>query len=108
MGNKKKILTMKVYSRVTPDTFNRLNEVKAKYGFSSVYEIMQSLIHCFLRVADPDNDPQTEPVPYDIEQMFSELSEAEKHVEFEKPKRQVSHKSPDNEQKSNIHKADQL
>lgn len=107
MGNKKKILTKKVYSRVTPDTYKRLNEVREKYGFSSVYEIMQSLIHCFLRVADPERDQQIEPVPYEIEQMFADLSDAEKHVEFEKPKRGVS-KTLNNEPKPHIHKTDKL
>lgn len=87
MGNKKKILTKRVYSRVTPETYKRLNEIKDKYGFNSVYEIVQSLIHCFLRVADRESDSQMEPVPYDIESMFDEFSAAEKHVEFEKPKR---------------------
>ena len=107
MGIKKKILTKKVYSRVTPETFARLNEIKEKYGFSSVYEIVQSLIHSFLRVADPKNDPQTEPVPYEIEQMFSDLSKAEKCVEFEKPQRRI-HKTLNDEPKPNLHKADKL
>ena len=97
MGRKKVILSKKVYSRVTPETYRRLNEIRLKYGYSSVYEIIQGLIHCFLRVADPDNDQQTEPVPYDIEQMFIELSESEKHVEFNKPKRRRSCKSVNNE-----------
>lgn len=97
MGKKRMILTRKVYSRVTPETYRRLDEIKAKYGFNSVYEIMQGLIHCFLRVADPEADQQSEPVPYDIEQMFTEMSEAEKHVEFEKPKRRVAHKSVEDE-----------
>lgn len=94
---KKKILTKKVYSRITPETYRRLNAIKDKYGFSSIYEIIQSLIHCFLRVADPDSDTQTEPVPYDIEVMFDEMSQAEKHVEFDKPKRRISHKSVNDE-----------
>lgn len=91
------ILTRKVYSRVTPETYRRLDEIKAKYGFSSVYEIIQGLIHCFLRVADPEIDQQSEPVPYDIEQMFADMSEAERHVEFEKPKRRKPNKSVSNE-----------
>ncbi len=97
MGKKRQILTKKVYSRVTPETYRRLDEIKNKYGFGSIYEIIQSLIHCFLRVADPKKDQQTEPVPYDIEQMFTTLSEAEKHVEFEKPKRKAPHKSASDE-----------
>ena len=97
MAKKRRILTKKVYSRVTPETYKRLDEIKSRYGFSSIYEIVQSLIHCFLRVVDPDADQQTDPVPYDIEQMFTDLSEAEKHVEFEKPKRKASHKTVNNE-----------
>ncbi|KAA5415985.1 hypothetical protein [Bacteroides cellulosilyticus] len=96
-ARKKKILTKKVYSRVTPETYQKLDAIKSKYGFSSVYEIIQSLIHCFLRVADPTSDTQTEPVPYDIEVMFDEMSQAEKHVEFDKPKRRISHKSVNDE-----------
>jgi len=107
MRNKKKILTMKVYSRVTPETYRRLDDVKGKYGFRSVYEIIQSLVHCFLRVADPEQDVQIEPVPYEIEQMFSDLSESEKHVEFVKPKRGTS-KTLNHESESHIHKVNKL
>lgn len=97
MGKKKKILTKKVYSRITPENYKRLETIASKYGFKSVYEIVQSLIHCFLRASDPENNPQTEVLPYDIECMFNELSEAEKHVEFNKPKRRCSCKSVSNE-----------
>lgn len=48
MGKKKKILTKKVYSRITPENYKRLETIASKYGFKSVYEIVQSLIHCFL------------------------------------------------------------
>lgn len=94
---KRKLLTKKIGSRVSLETYKRLDEIKEKYGFSSVYEIIQGLIHCFLRVADPEVDQQSEPVPYDIEQMFAEMSEAERHVEFEKPKRRKPNKSVSNE-----------
>ena len=67
MGKKKKILTKKVYSRITPENYKRLETIASKYGFKSVYEIVQSLIHCFLRASDPENDPQTEVLPYDID-----------------------------------------
>ncbi|MFV0587388.1 hypothetical protein [Bacteroides reticulotermitis] len=97
MRRKKNILTKKVYSRVTPETYRRLSEVKRMYGFKSVYEIIQSLIHCFLRVADKEHDTQLEELPSEIQEMFAELSEGEKHVEFEKPKRRVSHKTIDNQ-----------
>lgn len=92
---KNKKLTKKVYSRVTPETYRRLEDIRIAYGFNSVYEIVQSLIHCFLRVADSKSDTQMEPVPYDIEMMFSEMAEAERHVEFRKPKRRIGKKSID-------------
>lgn len=96
-GKRKKILAKRVDTRVSLETYRRLNEVKNKYKFKSVYDILQSLIHCFLRYADPDNDPQKEdPLPKDIEDMFDDMSEGERHVEFSnKPKRRTPHRTPD-------------
>lgn len=94
---KKKLLTRKVNTRVTPETYRRLQAIARAYGFRSVYEILQSLIHCFLRAADKEHDQQAEPLPYDVEQMFSEMAEAEKHVEFKKPKRRAPRKSVNDE-----------
>ena len=37
MGKKKKILTKKVYSRITPENYKRLETIASKYGFKSVY-----------------------------------------------------------------------
>lgn len=86
---------IKVFSRVSKPNYNRLTEIRRKYGFKSNYEIIQYLVHCFLRVADPENDTQTEPVPEEIEQMFQGLSEAERHFMFQKPKRRCPHNTPD-------------
>lgn len=86
---------IKIFSRVSKADYARLTEIRKKYHFKSNYEIVQYLMHCFLRVADPDNDKQTEPVPEEIEQMFSGLSEAEKRFMFIKPKRRCPRKSPD-------------
>lgn len=94
---KKKLLTRKVYSRVTPETYRRLEEIRRQYGFRSVYEIIQSLVHCFLRSAFHEDDTQKEPLPYDIEEMFYSLSDGERHVEFEKPKRRKPYKTVNNE-----------
>ena len=85
----KPILSHKVNTRVTPDTYRRLRAACQRYGFSSVYEPLQCLIHCFLRAAYPEDDPQSEPLPYDVERMFDEMADAEKHVEFTKPKRRA-------------------
>lgn len=79
-----------IKSRVTYADFDRLNAIKEKYGFKSVYEILNYLVHCFLRVADPDNDPITEPLPAEIEEMFSGFTDAEGRYKGEKPKRRCN------------------
>lgn len=90
-----KVEFIKIFSRVSKKDYQRLSEIRKKYGFKSNYQIIQYLVYCFLRVADPDNDTCLEPVPPEIEEMFNELSEADKHFSFIKPKRRCSHKSPD-------------
>lgn len=90
-----KVEYIKIFSRVSRADYERLTMIRQKYGFKSNYEIIQYLMHCFLRVADPDNDDQIEPVPVEIEQMFFELSEADKKFMFVKPKRRCPHKTPD-------------
>lgn len=46
----------KIVARIDLDNFKRLSEIRDKYGFSSNYEIIQYLVACFLRVADPEHD----------------------------------------------------
>lgn len=89
-----KVEFIKIFSRVSKNDFERLSAIRKKYGFKSNYQIIQYLVYCFLRVADPDNDACLEPVPPEIEEMFDELSRADKHFSFIKPKRRCSHKSP--------------
>lgn len=98
MNTKKlnRIEYVKIFSRVSKQDYQRLAAIRKKYGFKSNYEIVQYLMHCFLRVADPDNDTQIEPVPYEIEQMFDNMAQAEKHLEYVKPKRRCRHTTPDN------------
>lgn len=87
---KKKIQTFgKIVARIDLDSFKRLSEIRDKYGFSSNYEIIQYLVACFLRVADPEHAEEYEPVPDEIQDMFADFSQAEKHFEFVKPKRKI-------------------
>lgn len=79
----------KVVARIDIDCFNRLSEIRDKYGFSSNYEIIQYLVACFLRVADPEHDEEAEPVPDEIQSMFADFSQAERHFEYVKPKRRA-------------------
>lgn len=46
----------------------RLDEIVEKYNFRSRYQLLQYLVKCFIRVADPQ--PDDEVVPMDIEEMF--------------------------------------
>lgn len=83
----------KIVARIDPIQWQRLADIRKKYGFKSHYEIMQYLIACFLRVADPDNDTSVEPVPEEIEMMFDSLADSEKHFEYVKPKRSINQAS---------------
>lgn len=83
----------KIVARIDPIQFNRLVTIRDKYGFNSNYEIIQYLVGAFLRVADPDNDTSVEPVPEEIEMMFENFSESEKHFEYVKPKRSINQAS---------------
>lgn len=85
----------KVVARLNPDQWRRANLIKSKYGFRSIYEISQYLWGAFLRVADPDNDDNTDPVPDEIELMFSDYSQAEKRFEYVKPKRRLPQREID-------------
>lgn len=83
----------KVVVRLDPIQFKRAEAIRDKFGFKSIYEISQYLWACFLRVADPDNDTEVEPVPEEIEMMFSDLSASERHFEYVKPKRSMNNDS---------------
>ena len=95
MKHLSRIEYIKIFSRISKGDYERLSTIRKKYKFKSNYEIIQYLVHCFLRVADPENDEQIEPVPKEIEDMFSDLSEADRKFMFVKPKRRCPHKSPD-------------
>lgn len=66
----KKYKKQKIDTYVSLEDLARLNMICKKYGYGSIYRLLQYLVHCFLRVADPDNDPIIEPVPDEIRSMF--------------------------------------
>ena len=63
--------TKKVPVRIDPKQWERLDEIRKKFKFKSNYEIM----------------------PEEIEMMFSDLSDSERHFEYVKPKRSMNHDS---------------
>ena len=77
MSKKPKKIFKKIFARVSLEDLHRIEQIKKKFGFKSNYQILQYLLYCFLRVADPDNDPIDEPVPSEIEEMFTNFTEFE-------------------------------
>lgn len=73
MGTQKainKYKPQKVYTYFSQKDIARMKEICKDYGFGSIYHLLQYLGDCFLRVADPTNDDNNEPVPHAIEEMF--------------------------------------
>ena len=60
----------KVATFIPVPDIDRLKTICDKYGYKSIYKLLQYLVYCFLRVADPGNDPILETVPDDIREMF--------------------------------------
>ena len=83
-GNPKKVV-----ARLDPIQWDRLSKAREKYGFSSNYAIIQYLVACFLRVADPEHDELSEPIPEEVKNMFNDYSNDNKDFEFVKPKRGI-------------------
>ena len=86
---KKLVYYKKIPVRIDLEQWQRLDKIRADYHFRSTYEIMQYILGCFLRVADPTPKDDDEVLPDEIKEMFSSLSEAERHFEYMKPKRKL-------------------
>ena len=85
----KKLETVRLVGRISKADFYRLEQIKKKFGFRSSSQIVSYLTECFLRVADPNNDKEIEPVSKEIEEMFSDLSDKEA-MNYTKPKRRCN------------------
>lgn len=57
-----------IKTEIPKEYMKRLDEIVEKYNFRSRYQLLQYLVKCFVRVADPQ--PDDEVVPMDIEEMF--------------------------------------
>lgn len=77
VDKKKKYRKQKVNTYVSAADVERLSEIAKKYKYNSIYHLLQYLIHCFLRVADPEVDPIDETIPDEISEMFTQNSEWE-------------------------------
>lgn len=61
---KKLVYFKKIPVRVDLEQWQRLDKIRADYHFKSTYEIMQYILGCFLRVADPMPGDDDEEVLY--------------------------------------------
>ena len=62
-----------IKTRIKATDHKRLEDIRKKYGYKSIYEIFQILVHCFIRVADPIQDEILDPIPEEIEELFQGL-----------------------------------
>lgn len=94
---KKLVYFKKIPVRIDLEQWRRLDKIKTDYHFKSTYQIMQYLLACFLRVADPKpyDGEEEEVLPDEIRDMFSDLAEAERHFDYVKPKRKLPQRKLD-------------
>lgn len=72
---------IKIYSKVSHATYDRLKKACDRRGYKSIYQLMQHLAYLFLRVADSGNDPIDLPVPSEIEEMFAEYEGCDQYTD---------------------------
>ena len=68
---------VKIFSRVSQQNYEKLEQIKEEYGFRSVYQIVQSLVHTFLDKVESKNLNNIS-ADEEIENMFEEFSNFEK------------------------------
>ena len=87
---KKLVYFKKIPVRVELEQSQTLEKNRANYHIKSTNDIMQYILSYLLRVADPmPGDDDEEVLPDEIKEMFYDLSQAERHFEYVKPKRKL-------------------
>jgi hypothetical protein len=76
---KKKYRKQRIYTYLSVEDIGRLRLICKEYDIKSIYRILQYLVNCFLRVANPVNNTDDESLPVEIEEMFTGNAEWEKH-----------------------------
>ena len=81
---KQKHKMVKLHARVTLADYQRFDAIREKYGFRSIYQIMNYLAYSFLRACDSEHDTIAEPVPDEVKEMFDDLGTPKLPVRFRK------------------------
>ena len=82
---------IKICARVSLADYARLDAIREKYGFKSIYQIMNYLAYSFLRACDKEHDKIDEPLPDEVQEMFDDLGSAKLPTRFRKAR---PHKTP--------------
>lgn len=82
----------KFFFRVSWSAWKLLEEARKEAGFKSLYELGQSIIACYVRYLRKKKgllppEEENEFLDDEVEEMFADFSQAEKHFEWTKPKR---------------------
>ena len=72
----------KVYTQVTIDDYKRLQAICNDYGFTSIYQLLQTLMRCFLRHTGHVPEPEEYSMGNEISEMFEELMEPEERQKY--------------------------
>ena len=74
MKDKSQQKVHRVNTKINEADYNLLLLACVKYKFSSIYELLQALLICFLRYMDKERDMQEEKgMDVEINEMFAEL-----------------------------------
>lgn len=85
---------VKIFSRVSQQNYEKLEQIREAYGFKSVYQIVQSLVHTFLDNVESRN-PHELTGEKEINEMFEQFANHEgvqPDVRYMKPTRRPHYK----------------
>ena len=75
MKRNKGRVTHRVYSNITDADFRTLERVCKEYGFKSIYQLLQTLLRCFLRHLGQAPEPEEYSMSNEISEMFEDMIE---------------------------------
>ena len=71
----------RIYSNVSKSEYALLGDICRRVGFRSIYQLLQTLVRCFLRYANTDEyDKEETSLGLEVEQMFDSFMDGPTHV----------------------------
>lgn len=73
---RKRPLVRRINTKVSEADYSALQTIVRTYGFRSIYQLLQTLLMCFLRHVDSVRDEEYETgIGVEIDEMFDEMME---------------------------------